>query len=70
MIKTEISQNFTKETEIEIEIILIFKYKSIIKIILNEHYKIISNYKGKKLKNFENSGSNMKNRKTCEEIIK
>ena len=52
----------TKETEIEIVIILIFKYKSIIKIILNEHYKILYNTTGKKLKNLENSRSNMKNR--------
>ena len=70
MIKTETSQKIKKETEIDIEIILIFKYKSIIKIILNEHYKILSNNTGTKLKILENSGSYMKNRETIEEIIK
>ncbi len=69
MIKTETGQKITKETEIEMVIILIFKYKSIIKIILNEHYKILSNTTGKKLKNLENSRSNMKNRETSKEII-
>jgi hypothetical protein len=68
--KSETIEKITKETEIEIEIILIFKYWSIIKILLNEHHKIISNTTGKKLKNLENSGSNMKNRETSEEIIK